>query len=60
MSGLYTSIAAPIAGSALVSAQLMQIAPTTASTLAAGQVIAGYRAGDRDGALFLLVTPVDR
>ena len=38
--GLYTSIAAPIAGSPLVSAQLMQIATTSASALAAAQAIA--------------------
>ena len=37
--GLYTSIAAPIGGSLLVSAQLMQIATTSASALAAGQAI---------------------
>lgn len=53
--GLYTSIAAPVAGSALVSAQLMQVATTSASALAAGQAIASYPAGQRDGALFLLV-----
>lgn len=53
--GLYTSIAAPVAGSALVSARLMQISTTTASALAAGQAIAGYPAAQRDGALFLLV-----
>lgn len=53
--GLYTSIAAPVAGSALVSAQLMQVSTTTASALAAGQAIAGYPAAQRDGALFLLV-----
>jgi SulP family sulfate permease len=53
--GLYTSIAAPIAGSLLKSAQLMQIATTSASALAAGQAIAGYPAGQRDRALFLLV-----
>ena len=53
--GLYTSIAAPIAGSALVSGQLMQISTTSASALAAGQVIAGYPANERDHALFLLV-----
>jgi SulP family sulfate permease len=53
--GLYTSVAAPIAGSMLVSAQLMQISTTTASALAAGQVISGHRAGERDSVLFLLV-----
>ncbi len=53
--GLYTSIAAPIAGSALVSGQLMQISTTSASALAAGQVIAAYPDAERDAALFLLV-----
>jgi len=45
--GLYTSIAAPIAGSAIVSAQLMQIATTSASALVAGQAIAVYPADQR-------------
>jgi sulfate permease, SulP family len=53
--GLYTSIAAPIAGSAIVSAQLMQIATTSASALVAGQAIAVYPAHQRSEALFLLV-----
>jgi sulfate permease, SulP family len=53
--GLYTSIAAAIGGSLLVSAQLMQIATTSASALAAGQAIAGYPSEQRDQALFLLV-----
>ncbi|HVL25786.1 MAG TPA: SulP family inorganic anion transporter [Thermomicrobiales bacterium] len=53
--GLYTSIVAPIAGSALVSAQLMQVATTSASALAAAQAIATYPADQRDAALFLLV-----
>jgi len=53
--GLYASIAAPIAGSAIVSAQLMQISTTSASALAAGQVIAVYPVGERDDVLFLLV-----
>ncbi len=56
--GLYTSIAAPIAGSLLTSAQLMQISTTSASALAAGQAIAGYGAEQRDEALFLLVVLV--
>jgi SulP family sulfate permease len=56
--GLYTSIAAPIGGSLLVSAQLMQIATTSASALAAGQAIARYPAEQRDAALFLLVVIV--
>src|SRR3712207_9526078 len=46
--GLYTSIAAPIGGSLLVSAQLMQISTTSASALTAGQAIAGYPAAQRD------------
>jgi SulP family sulfate permease len=53
--GLYTSIAAPITGSLLVSAQLMQIATTSASALAAAQAIRAYPEDRRDGALFLLV-----
>lgn len=53
--GLYTSIAAPIGGSLLVSAQLMQISTTSASALAAGQAIAGYSEAQRNQALFLLV-----
>jgi SulP family sulfate permease len=56
--GLYTSIAAPIGGSLLVSAQLMQISTTSASALAAGQAIASYPAEQRDQALFLLVVLV--
>ncbi len=53
--GLYTSIAAPIAGSALASAQLMQIATTSASAITAGQAIERYAAQDRPEAMFLLV-----
>ena len=56
--GLYTSIAAPIGGSLLVSAQLMQIATTSASALVAGQAIASYAPEQRDGALFLLIALV--
>ena len=56
--GLYTSITAPIGGSLLVSAQLMQIATTSASALAAAQAIASYPAQQRDAALFLLVVMV--
>src|SRR5918912_3182605 len=53
--GLYTSIAAPIGGSLLVSAQLMQVATTSASALAAAQAIRAYPEAQRDQALFLLV-----
>lgn len=56
--GLYTSIAAPIGGSLLTSAQLMQISTTSASALAAGQAIVSYPAEQRDEALFLLVVLV--
>jgi sulfate permease, SulP family len=56
--GLYTSIAAPLSGSLLVSAQLMQIATTSASALTAGQAIASYPAEQRAAALFLLVALV--
>lgn len=52
--GLYTSITAPIAGSLLASAQLMQIATTSAAALAAGQAVAVYPQDERDGAMFLL------
>jgi sulfate permease, SulP family len=56
--GLYTSIAAPLGGSPLMSAQLMQIATTSASALVAGQAIASYPVEQRDAALFLLVVLV--
>jgi sulfate permease, SulP family len=52
--GLYTSIAAPIVGGALQSAQLMQIATTSAAALAAGQAVAAYPADRRGPAMFLL------
>ena len=52
--GLYTSIAAPIVGGALQSAQLMQISTTSAAALAAGQVVADYPADRRGEAMFLL------
>ena len=52
--GLYSSIVAPIAGSALASAQLMQIATTSASALVAGQAITNHPAEQRAEAMFLL------
>src|SRR3954462_9553173 len=52
--GLYTSFAAPLAGGALQSAQLMQIATTSASALAAGQAIVAYPEAQRGPAMFLL------
>ncbi|TWI05394.1 SulP family inorganic anion transporter [Aerolutibacter ruishenii] len=56
--GLYTSVVAPIGGSLLVSTQLMQIATTSASALAAGQAIAAYPGAQRAEAMFLLVLMV--
>jgi SulP family sulfate permease len=53
--GLYASIVSPIAGGVLVSAQLMQIVTTTATSIAAGQAIGGYPEAQRAEALFLLV-----
>ncbi|HET7553280.1 MAG TPA: SulP family inorganic anion transporter [Gemmatimonadaceae bacterium] len=53
--GLYTSIAAPIGGSLLASSQLMQVATTSASALAAAQAISGYQEAQRAQAMFLLV-----
>src|SRR5688500_6899207 len=50
--GLYASIAAPFAGGLLMSAQLMQIATTSASALAAAQSIKGFAGAQRDEALF--------
>lgn len=53
--GLYTSMTAAMTGSAVVSTQLMQVATTSASALAAGQAIASYPVDQRDMALFTLV-----
>lgn len=53
--GLYASMTAPIAGSLLVSAQLMQVSTTSASALAAGQAILSYPAERQAEALFALV-----
>jgi SulP family sulfate permease len=52
--GLYTSIAAPVVGGALQSAQLMQISTTSAAALAAGQAVVSYPAERRGEAIFLL------
>jgi SulP family sulfate permease len=54
ISGLYASIAAATVGGALQSAQLMQIATTSASAIAAGQAVAAYPAAQRGEAMFLL------
>ncbi len=53
--GLYTSIAAPAVGGSLASAQLMQIATTSAAALAAGQAVAELPPQQRAAAMFLLV-----
>lgn len=53
--GLYTTMAAPIAGGLLTSTQLMMVATTSASAIATAQSIAGYDDDTRDQALFLLV-----
>jgi SulP family sulfate permease len=53
--GLYTSVVAPTAGGLLQSSQLMQIATTSASALAAAQAISGYAPAHRSEAMFLLV-----
>lgn len=52
--GLYTSVAAPLGGSPLVSAQLMQIATTSAAALVAGQAVVAQPAERRAEAIFLL------
>lgn len=54
IAGLYTSAVAPIAGSALVSAQRMQIATTSASALAAGEAIRTFPQAERIDALILV------
>jgi hypothetical protein len=53
--GLYACIAGPIAGGLLSSTQLMVVATTSASALAAGQALAGVPDDQRPGALFFIV-----
>lgn len=53
--GLYATVFAPTVGGLTASSQLMQIATTGASALAAGQAVAGYPEEQRGPALFLLV-----
>lgn len=53
--GLYATVFAPTVGGLFASSQLMQIATTGASALAAGQAIAAFPAEQRASALFLLV-----
>jgi SulP family sulfate permease len=52
--GLYASFAGTIAGGAVASTQLMVIATTGATALAAGSAIRDVSAADRPAALFLL------
>jgi sulfate permease, SulP family len=54
VAGLYTSAVAPIAGGALISAQRMQIATTSAAALAAGEAIRRYGPADRVDALIIV------
>lgn len=53
--GLYATVVAPTAGGLFASSQLMQIATTGASALAAGQAVAGFDEEQRAPALFLVV-----
>lgn len=53
--GLYTSMAAPVAGGLLSSSKLMVITTTSATALAAGQALAGLPPSARDSALFTMV-----
>ena len=53
--GLYATVVSPTVGSLVSSSQLMQIATTGASALAAGQAVSAYSAEERGAALFLLV-----
>ena len=53
--GLYACMAGPIAGGIVSSTQLLVVATTSASALAAGQALAGVPAEARGEALFLLV-----
>lgn len=52
--GLYTSIAGPIGGSLLASAQLMQVGTTSAAALTAGQAVARVPQPQRSEAMFLV------
>jgi sulfate permease, SulP family len=53
--GLYATTVSPTVGGFFASSQLMQIATTGASALAAGQAIAAFPQEERGAALFLLV-----
>lgn len=53
--GLYATVVAPTAGGFFASSQLMQIATTGASALAAGQAVARFPEDQRAPALFVVV-----
>jgi SulP family sulfate permease len=53
--GLYASLMGPLVGGLLSSTQLMMVATTSATSLAAGQALIQLPAGQRDTALFLIV-----
>lgn len=53
--GLYATVVSPTVGGFFASSQLMQIATTSASALAAGQAVAAFPEERRGPALFLLV-----
>jgi sulfate permease, SulP family len=53
--GLYACMAGPIAGGLFSSTQLLIVATTSASSLAAGQALGGLSSPARDNALFVMV-----
>jgi SulP family sulfate permease len=53
--GLYACMAGPIAGGLFSSTQLLIVATTSASSLAAGQALGGLSSPARDNALFVIV-----
>ena len=53
--GLYACMAGPIAGGIVSSTQLLIVATTSASSLAAGQALGGLSSPARDNALFVMV-----
>lgn len=55
MYGLYAGIAAPIAGSPLLSARLMHIGTTSVAALAVADALAAYSGDEAKGALSVLV-----
>jgi SulP family sulfate permease len=53
--GLYASLMGPLVGGLFSSTQLMMVATTSATSLAAGQALINLSAEQRDNALFLIV-----